>query len=100
MFNFSSDPTITYCTFIANEASGGGGMFSTDASLPTLEFTGFCNNSPDQVIGAFIDAGGNSLLNCPPPIPVPASCPADIIADSQVNVSDLLALLAGWGPCP
>lgn len=27
-------------------------------------------------------------------------CPADSNSDSQVNVTDLLTLLAAWGPCP
>jgi hypothetical protein len=30
----------------------------------------------------------------------PVSCPGDINEDGEVDVSDLLLLLAGWGPCP
>ena len=30
----------------------------------------------------------------------PAFCPPDINSDGTVNVTDLLALLAAWGPCP
>ena len=30
----------------------------------------------------------------------PPSCPPDINSDGFVNVTDLLALLAAWGPCP
>ena len=32
--------------------------------------------------------------------PCPAPCDADINSDGEVNVTDLLAILAGWGPCP
>ena len=29
-----------------------------------------------------------------------ASCPADLDGNGTVGASDLLALLANWGPCP
>lgn len=32
--------------------------------------------------------------------PCPAPCPEDINDDGAVNVTDLLSLLAGWGVCP
>ena len=102
MFNFTSltTPLVSNCSFIGNVASNGGGMFNTNASLPTVKFPGFCGNSPDEIFGTYTDGGGNSLLYCPPPIPVPPSCPADISGDTNVNVTDLLALLAAWGACP
>jgi autotransporter-associated beta strand protein len=31
---------------------------------------------------------------------VPVPCPADVNGDTMVDVTDLLALLAAWGPCP
>ncbi len=34
---------------------------------------------------------------CDPP---PASCLADLDGNGNVGASDLLALLANWGPCP
>jgi hypothetical protein len=45
---------------------------------------------------------------CPPevmqmasiPVTPPASCPGDIDDDGQVGVTDFLAILAAWGPCP
>ena len=79
----------------------GGGMLIINSS-PTVTNTGFCNNTPDAITGdPIIDGGGVSLLYCPPPpIPVPASCPADINSDTNVNVTDLLALLGAWGACP
>ena len=32
--------------------------------------------------------------------PLPEICPADITGDGLVNITDLLALLSEWGPCP
>ncbi len=102
MFNFGilSIPLVSNCLFIRNEASNGGGMFNTAASLPIVEFSGFCGNSPDAIDGTYTDAGGNSLQHCAPPIPAPGPCPADVNDDGRVNVTDLLDLLAAWGACP
>ena len=102
MFNFGSltTPLVSNCSFVANVASNGGGMFNSNASLPTVEFSGFCGNSPDAIDGIYTDGGGNSLQHCSPPIPAPDPCPADVNDDSIVNVTDLLALLAAWGVCP
>ena len=99
MFNSGSSPTVTNCSFSGNTANSGGGMYTFSGS-PTVTNTGFCNNTPDTIVGTYTDGGGNSLLYCPPPIPVPPSCPADISGDTNVNVTDLLALLAAWGACP
>ena len=99
MFNSGSSPTVTNCSFSGNTANSGGGMYTFSGS-PTVTNTGFCNNTPDTIVGTYTDGGGNSLLYCPPPIPVPPSCPADINSDTNVNVTDLLALLAAWGACP
>ena len=102
MFNFGSSPIVTSCLFDGNLASstGGGGMFNTSASIPTIANTGFCNNKPDQLNGTHNDNGGNSTEYCPPPTPMPTSCRADISGDTNVNVTDLLQLLAAWGACP
>ncbi len=48
------------------------------------------NNDQDEPTGGSVTV----LLNAPPP------CPAEIDGDGVVDVIDLLALLAGWGPCP
>ena len=100
MYNlFSSILTVTNCSFSVNTASLGGGMYNV-ISNPTVTNTGFCDNTLDTIVGGYTDGGGNSLLYCPPSIPVPPSCPADITGDTNVNVTDLLALLAAWGACP
>ena len=76
-------------------------MVNINGSSPTVTNTGFCYNTPDAIAGDPItDGGGNSLRYCPPPIPIPDPCPADIDDDGTVGITDLLALLAAWGPCP
>ena len=43
-------------------------------------------------------AGRIARWGCSTPSPV--NCAADLTGDGQVNVFDLLTLLAAWGPCP
>ncbi len=101
MYNGNSNSTVINCSFSSNTAVAGGGIFNTDPSSPTVTNTVFCNNTPDQIFGVYTDGGGNVFSTyCPPPIPVPPSCPADISSDTNVNVTDLLDLLAAWGACP
>ncbi len=69
---------------------------------PTVTSTGFCNNTPNQINGAFTDGGGNSLLYCPPPSPMkPDPCPTDTNDDGVTNVLDLIDVLLQFGQaCP
>ena len=53
-----------------------------------------CSNQPDQVIGGFIDEGGNTIMGICPNGPV-----ADLNLDGSVDGADLTLLLAAWGPC-
>jgi hypothetical protein len=73
---------------------------ANSGSSATLTATGFCGNTPDEVSGSYTDGGGNSLLYCPPQIPVPDTCPADIDNDGTVGINDFLDVLAAWGSCP
>ena len=50
------------------------------------------NSAAGIVIAACALLGGSSSLA--------ANCPGDIDESSQVDVTDLLAIIAGWGPCP
>ncbi len=92
---------VTNCTFTGNTANNsGGGIFVVRGAIGAgVMNTGFCNNTPDAIDGFYFDEGGNSLLYCPPPIPVPDTCPADIDGDGNVGINDFLDLLAAWGPC-
>jgi hypothetical protein len=99
MFNNNNSPTLTNCTFESNSATnGGGGMFNYNNSNPTLTDTTVCGNTPDQIYSdedsdsGWVDGGGNTITDdC-------SLCLADIaLDDGQVNVHDLLSLIAVWG---
>ena len=66
------------------------------SSNPTLTGTTLCGNTPDQIYSdvdsGWVDNGGNTITDdCTP-------CLADIaLDDGQVNVHDLLSLIAVWG---
>lgn len=61
----------------------------------TLTDTTVCQNSnSEQIIGDWIDNGGNTVsTTCPP------DCPSDINGDNVTNVTDLLLIIAAWGEC-
>ncbi len=93
MYDFASiSVTLTNCTFSGNNASSGGGMYN-DNSNPSLTDTTVCGNTPDQIYGGWTDNGGNIVAD-----ECPIDCP-DLDGDGEVKVSDLLILLAAWGPC-
>ena len=60
-----------------------------------------CNYNliPDECdLGTALDTDANGVLDrCELP---PTTCAGDLVVDGQVNVTDLLNLLAGWGVCP
>jgi len=87
-------PTIMNCVIRDNNAMFGGGMYhlANGTNGATVSNTVFCNNTPDDIYGVWIDAGGNSFnVSCAAP------CTADINGDSVVNVSDLLEIIGVWG---
>ena len=135
MFNQDSSPTVTTCSFNGNVVTAsavtagfaeslGGGMYIELFGSPTIADSEFCENTPDQIEGfGYTDGGGNVISEfCPLCLadvnndnsvnvtdllgllaawgPCAAPCPPDIIIDGNVNVTDLLVLLAGWGACP
>ncbi len=124
MYNLSSSPTVTNCTFSCNTANVGGGMLNLNGSSPTVtdctfsgniaDFDGggiynsnfssptvtdcsFCGNSPDHVAPDLNVLSGQIDMSTFCPIPV---CPGDITGDGNVGITDFLELLANWGPCP
>ena len=53
MYNYSSSPTLTNCTFIANAAvKDGGGMYNEYNSSPTLSGCAFAANTAERYGGA------------------------------------------------
>lgn len=84
---------LTRCVIQGNTASvDGGGIRCSSTGGTTLIDTHVCENAPDQIYGPWIDGGGNTIAeDCTP-------CLADIaLDDGQVNVHDLLILIAIWG---
>jgi len=77
---------------LLNAATVGGGVWIAPGSGDVLiEGTVVCNNEPDQVVGEFVDGGGNDLCD---------GCIGDFTGDGTINGADLSVLLGYWGPCP
>ncbi|WP_373331263.1 right-handed parallel beta-helix repeat-containing protein [Salmonirosea aquatica] len=54
IFNdFGSNPTLTNCSFLNNSAYLGGGMCNFNSNSPTLTNCSFLNNSADRAGGAY-----------------------------------------------
>ena len=77
----------------SNLAPVGGGI--TVGSISTLELTqsNVCDNSLTQIEGTWIDNG----LNCVTQQCSSCACIADLNGDGEVNGTDLVQLLSGWG---
>ena len=94
--NGASEVTLTNCMIDGNSGGAlGGGILngSTEAGL-LIANTTVCGNTPDQIVGDYIDGGGNLILNdCTP-------CTGDFNGDDEVGPIDLAYLLGFWGACP
>jgi parallel beta-helix repeat protein len=102
-----SSPTISDCTISDNTADNGGGgiFFFWQGHSPTLLNSAVCGNSPNQIEGAYIDEGGNTVAAV---CPIPGACctnGACVIAEQD----DCLAFYGQWlgegttcadSPCP
>jgi len=95
IYNYASYPVLQSCTVSGNVAKVcGGGMFSED-SIAWLAGTTFCANQPDNIIGAWVDQGGNVLSpDCEPDDP--GFCVGDTNIDYNVDILDLLYVIAVW----
>ena len=65
MYNYSSSPTLTNCTFTSNSASlyHGGGMCNQAYSSPTLTNCTFTSNSASDYGGGMFNSESSSTLN-------------------------------------
>ena len=59
----------------------------------TISNSHFCNNSPENIYGAWVDAGGNIFDDACGGV----ECLADISGDGTVGVADVLAIIDSWG---
>ncbi len=64
MYNGSSSPTVTNCTFSGNSATNAGGMYN-NASSPTVTDCTFDGNTATNAGGGMYNASGNpTVSNC------------------------------------
>ena len=72
----------------------GGAIFANE-SFVSLEQTTICNNSFEQIVGDYIDLGGNDVsTRCNTP-----ACPTDLNQDGITNGADLGDVFTAWGAC-
>ena len=83
---------ILGCTMRGNSAGGMGGGIHFSSSSQHMENSLLCNNTPDQVFGAFSNGGGNNIGLGP-------DCCPDLNGDALVDGADLAILLTSWGAC-
>jgi len=119
-----SSALITNCVIRENVAGiSGGGIASPglDGGLIEVAETGFCGNTPNDIVGPYEDLGGNlfetdcdvpcfdvdgdgavgagEILNVIDHWGVCDSCEADLDGDGVVGVNDLLFVVSMFGPC-
>ncbi|MCH2144444.1 MAG: hypothetical protein MK082_04775, partial [Phycisphaerales bacterium] len=85
------DVPIADSTFIANEAgidAGGVLVIGTLHDLRLID-TAMCENLPNDLVGPWVDEGGNA--SC--------LCNVDLDGNGMVDGPDLSILLGAWGPC-
>ena len=118
----NSNATITGSRFLRNVADFPGGAGARITGNLSIQDSEFCQNAPTDLLGTWIDLGGNSFndaCECPDAngdgeidvndilIIIDAwgdcvpdqKCPADVDADGFVNVNDVLLVISGWGLC-
>jgi len=79
---------ITACKISYNIAQEGGGIFNSNCT-PSIDESVICGNTVDQIFGKYKDKGNNSINDqCP--------CHSDINGDGNVDVIDLIAIIAAW----
>ncbi|MCB0551405.1 MAG: right-handed parallel beta-helix repeat-containing protein, partial [Phaeodactylibacter sp.] len=64
MYNSLVSPLIVNCSFIANHATRGGGVYNTNPSTPTFVNCLFYNNLANDGGGAFNDISSARFQNC------------------------------------
>jgi hypothetical protein len=78
---------------VGDGVSGTASAFAVfdDGNGPALYVGGDFQAAYDLPAGRIV-----KLTGCP----VSAPCPADLDGDGTVGITDFLALLSAWGPCP
>ena len=58
---WNSSPTILNSFVLGNHSAIGGGISSYGSSNPVISYSRICDNTVDQINGAFVDGGGNCM---------------------------------------
>lgn len=86
--------SISGCTIQNNNSNLGGAIYHLDIASSDIDSTVICGNGPNPIVGEWVDLGGNTLdASCT------FFCAGDIDASGVVNVTDILDLIADFGPC-
>ena len=99
--------TSFQCTAVLDDCNGNGIEDSGDIEAGLSEDLN-SNGVPDECEGTICaaDINGDDQVNVTDLIAVITAwgpcpgCPADVNDDGQVNVTDLIAVITAWGPCP
>ena len=93
---YDSSPSMHNCILRENVATVGSALYSRHFldkfMLPAVLNSEICGNSATQIIGEWIDGGGNFIAeDCP------VDCPADLNGDGVINGSDITFIIGSWG---
>lgn len=102
------DVLLDTCTLRDNTANS---VLASHQGIITLAHNLLCNNTGTPISGDWVDAGGNTITD-----QCPISCSGDYDLSGEVDVTDLLLVIAefgnpysvtdvliviaNWGPCP
>lgn len=92
------DQLIVPADVFVDAADGGDAVINMAASMFVL--ASFCSSPSFISVSVEYDTPGISSDANNNGIPDECECPADLDGNGNVGVSDLLILLAAWGPCP
>jgi hypothetical protein len=121
---FTDGPLRIFDTIIEGNIGEveGGAIFSAQGDV-RIEQSSICGNSADQIVGGYLDLGGNTISDeclgpaCPTDFDRDGitdgadlgrffttwgeciDCEADLDGDGQIDAADLGLLIAAWGPC-
>lgn len=91
--SFSGNRIFDECFFEGNTSPDGAVWWTEFGASGLLRNSTLCGHSPADLVGTWIDGGGNHFFpkGCNP------RCPADLVADATVNAADMAIVLNFWG---
>ena len=93
-----------FCDASGGEWLGFNAICEEDTCAPQPQYGACCINGEAlslydydciRIMGTFMGEGTD-----PNTVDCPAYCPGDVTGDGQVNVEDLLTVIANWNNCP